>query len=83
MGDEAPAEHIIATIVSVTGCYALPLAIPFVHRYSRAVVVQSLFFLSVLTVLSMAIFSTRDAFDEMHQKRLFIIHMENVSLSEH
>ena len=79
MGEEAPAENIIASIVAIIGSYALPLAIPFIHRYSRAVVVRALFCLSILTVLSMAVFCTREVFDDMHQKRLFVIHMENVS----
>ena len=79
MGDEAPAEHIIATIVAVTGSYALPLAIAFLCRFPRAVLVRTVSVLSVVVVLSMAIFSQRDPFDEMHQKRLFVIHMENVS----
>lgn len=79
MGKQAPAEHIIATIVAVTGAYALPLAIPFIHRYSRAVLVRSIVIVSVLSTLSIAVFFMREPFDAMHQKRLFVIHMENVS----
>lgn len=78
MGDEAPAENIIATLVAITCSYAFPLSIPFVHRYSRGMTIRAALFLSVLSVLSIAVFSARDPFDEMHQKRLFVIHMENV-----
>ncbi|KAJ3545708.1 hypothetical protein NM688_g5597 [Phlebia brevispora] len=72
MGEQAPAENIIATLVAVIGAYAFPLSIPFVHRYSRAMIARALLFLSVISALSIAIFSTRDVFDAMHQKRLFI-----------
>ena len=80
MGEEAPAEHIIATIVGVLGGYTLPLAIPFIHRYPRAVLIRSILLLSLLTTVSIAVFSVREPFDAMHQKRLFVIHMENVSV---
>lgn len=79
MGEEAPAEHIIATIVAVTGAYALPLTVSFVHRYSRAVLKRSIVLLTILTTVSVAVFSMREPFDDMHQKRLFVVHMENVS----
>lgn len=78
MGKEAPAEHIIATIVAVVGSYVVPLSIPFIHRYSRVVLTRSILLMVTLTVISMAVFSMRSPFDTMHQKRLFVIHMENV-----
>ena len=81
MGEEAPAEHIVASIVTITGSFALPLAIPFFHRYSRTILVRTLLVLSIVTTVSMAYFSMREVFDEMHQKRLFVIHMENVRTS--
>lgn len=81
MGEEAPAEHIIATIVAVLGGYMLPLAVPFMHRYSRAMLTRSVIVLYAITAISMAIFSMRSPFDTMHQKRLFVIHMENVSFN--
>ena len=82
MGEEAPAENIIATLVAVTGSYAFPLAVPFVHRYSRSMVVRTVLSLTFLSALSVAVFSSREVFDEMHQKRLFVIHMENVGASD-
>ena len=80
MGEEAPAEHIIATIVAISGAYALPLAVPFIHRWPRAVLKRAIGLLSILVVLSIAVFSVREPFDAMHQKRVFVVHMENVSL---
>ena len=78
MGEQAPAEHIIATIAAVVGSYLLPLLIPFIHRYSRAVLARSILLMFTITTISMAVFSMRNPFDTMHQKRLFVIHMENV-----
>ncbi|KAI0684198.1 hypothetical protein BC835DRAFT_1523949 [Cytidiella melzeri] len=82
MGEEAPAEHIIATIVAVCGAYALPLAIPFIHRYPRAVLMRSILIFSTLTMISIAVFAMREPFDAMHQKRLFVVHMENITSGE-
>ncbi|KAI0332654.1 hypothetical protein GY45DRAFT_1344453 [Cubamyces sp. BRFM 1775] len=82
IGEEAPAEHIIATIVAVNGSYILPLTVPFVHRFSRRVLFRAVVVLSMVTGLSMAIFSMRSPFDPMHQKRLFVIHMENITSEE-
>jgi hypothetical protein len=33
----------------------------------------------VLVVVLVAVFAIREPFDEMHQKRLFVLHTENVS----
>ena len=38
--------------------------------------------LSVLTVLLMAVFAMREPFDAMHQKRLFVIHSQNVGSAD-
>lgn len=80
MGAEAPAEHIIAIIVAVTGSYILPLTVPFVHRFSSRVLVRGIMLAALTTVAMMTLFSFRSPFDTMHQKRLFVLHMENVSL---
>ena len=34
--------------------------------------------MSMLTGVAMAVFCMRSPFDAMHQKRLYVIHMENV-----
>lgn len=80
MGVEAPGEHIIASIVAISGAYTLPLVIPFAHRFSRRWLFRSVLLLSIASGVSMLVFIRRSPFDEMHQKRLFVIHMENVSL---
>jgi len=37
-------------------------------------------FLSALSAVTVLVFREREVFDEMHQKRLFIIYMENVTI---
>ncbi len=78
IGEEAPAEYIIANIVAINGSYMLPLMVPFMHRFSRRTLVRVVVLLAMATGLAVAVFSVRSPFDPMHQKRLFVIHMENV-----
>ncbi|KZT10195.1 uncharacterized protein LAESUDRAFT_756379 [Laetiporus sulphureus 93-53] len=82
IGEEAPAENIIASIVAGAGSYTLPLLVPFVHRFGRRTIKRALVVCSILTAVAMAVFSMRSPFDSMHQKRVFVIHMENVTTSE-
>jgi len=82
IGSEAPGEHIIACIVAIAGSYTLPLVIPFAHRFNRKVLVRSVMLFSVISGVSMIVFAGRSPFDAMHQKRLFVIHMENLTTQE-
>jgi len=82
IGEDAPAEHIIASIVAFTTIFSLPLSIPFAHRYSRRVLTRGVVFLATTTIISMAVFSMKSPFDSMHQKRLFVIHMDNITTQE-
>ncbi|EIW58152.1 uncharacterized protein TRAVEDRAFT_28892 [Trametes versicolor FP-101664 SS1] len=82
IGEEAPAEHIIAIIVSATGSFTLSLTVPFMSRFSHRTLVRSVTLLTMITGLTMAVFSMRSPFDSMHQKRLFVIHMENITSEE-
>ncbi|TFY54790.1 hypothetical protein EVG20_g9564, partial [Dentipellis fragilis] len=78
IGREAPAEHIIASIVAISGAYTLPLALPFAHRYGPRVLSRTVVLLLACTVASAAYFATREPFDPMHQKRLFVLESEDV-----
>jgi len=78
IGAEAPAEHIIASIAAAVGAYNLPLALPFVHRFGHRVLSRSVMLSALVSGLMMAIFSMRSPFDDMHQKRLFVLHHENL-----
>lgn len=82
IGGDAPGEHIIATIVAATGAYTIPMALPFMHRFGTRVSSRVVVILSVITALSMALFAMRAPFDRLHQKRMFVIHMENVTSAE-
>ncbi|KAM5532207.1 hypothetical protein V8D89_014107 [Ganoderma adspersum] len=82
VGEEAPSEFIIATIVGVTCSYILPLTVPFVQRFSRRILIRLVIFTSMMTGVAMAVFCMRSPFDAMHQKRLYVIHMENITSAE-
>ena len=79
IGPDAPAEHIIASMTAVVGAYAFPNVVAFVHRFNRRILVRSILVLTLVSGVAMFVFKQREVFDEMHQKRLFVIHMENVS----
>jgi hypothetical protein len=89
-GRDAPADHVVASIVAIIGSYTMPLFPAFVHRFAnarhsgfggRARGLGGALIVSIaLTTLAMAIFAMREPFDQMHQKRLFVIHMQNVGL---
>ena len=78
MGEAAPAEHIIATIVATSGAYFVPLLIPFISRFPARVLSRAVLVSSMLSAIAMAVFSNRAPFDAMHPRRYFIVHMENV-----
>ncbi|KAG5644249.1 hypothetical protein DXG03_008787 [Asterophora parasitica] len=82
IGAEAPADHIIATIVSFIGALALPLVVPFIHRFGPRALRRGILYASLITALLIAIFAMRVPFDDMHQKRLFILHLENITTHE-
>ncbi|KAI0924464.1 hypothetical protein AcW2_005343 [Taiwanofungus camphoratus] len=82
IGEEAPAEHIIATIVAGAGAYTLPLLVPFMHRFGPRFLARAILLLSMVTAVAIAVFSMKSPFDPMHQKRMFVIHMENITTQE-
>ncbi|KAJ6513503.1 hypothetical protein DFH09DRAFT_1197180 [Mycena vulgaris] len=78
-----PADNIVATLIAFLGSQALPLAIPFAHRFGRKALQTLVLVLTVGTLANMAIYARKNVFDEMHQKRLFVLHLENVTTHEH
>ncbi|KAJ7304555.1 hypothetical protein DFH08DRAFT_903357 [Mycena albidolilacea] len=78
-----PADNIVATLISVLSAQAVPLAIPFAHRFGKKSLRKLVVVLGTATLLNMAIYARKDVFDEMHQKRLFVLHLENVTTHEH
>ena len=81
MGGEAPAEHIIATIVVLTGTYLLPLVLPFFQRFGRPFLLRSLAFLTLFSGAMILLFTQRSPFDSTHPRRVYILHSENVCFS--
>jgi len=80
MGSEAPADNMIATIVTSIAALAFPLALPFSHRFGRKALLRGVINVFILVGVLMALFALRVPFDKMHQKRLFVVHQENVSI---
>ncbi|KAF8325029.1 hypothetical protein F5887DRAFT_1065471 [Amanita rubescens] len=76
IGADAPADTVIATIVSAPGLLIFSFFLPFAHRFGKKPLRQAIVVLSILTVLLMA------PFDAMHQKRLFVIHSQNITSNE-
>lgn len=72
----------MATIVALLGAQALPLVVSFAHRFGHRKLWNAIILSTTATVIAMAVFSVKHPFDEMHQKRLFILHSENVCLLE-
>ncbi|KAF6747109.1 hypothetical protein DFP72DRAFT_614406 [Ephemerocybe angulata] len=81
-GAEAPADHIIACLIAILVAPALPLVIPLAHRFGKRALGRGIIVTSIVAVAAIAYFSVRAPFDDMHQKRLFVLHMENVTTSE-
>lgn len=79
MGAEAPAEEIIACLVPITLAYFVPLIIPFFVRFGRRITILVIIATLVTSALSIIVFSKKNPFDDMHPKRLYVIHSENVS----
>ena len=58
--------------------YTVPLALPFCYRFGPRVVRRTCALAFVATALAMCAFALRAPFDDMHMKRLFVMHSENV-----
>jgi len=79
MGADAPAEHIIASIVAVVLSLSAPLVTPFSRRFPQHVRMNVITILNITIVAVVAAFALRSPFDERHQRRLFVLGSDNVS----
>ena len=79
IGADAPADNIVATIIASLGGLAFPLVLPFAHRFGRRRLLRGIIVFSIIMTGLIGFFATMEPFDQMHQKRLFILHSENVS----
>lgn len=82
VGAQVPADNMIATLVSGLGAQSLPLVLPLAHRFGHRALLRGVLLLSMTTFVLMGMFAMRTPFDEMHQKRLFVLHLENVTSQE-
>ncbi|KAH7098555.1 hypothetical protein BKA62DRAFT_712707 [Auriculariales sp. MPI-PUGE-AT-0066] len=76
MGPDAPAEHIIASIVALFGAYSLPMIFPLARRIGRKALGKAIIGLWAVAVLSVGFLPPQ------HPRRVFITHMENVTSNE-
>ncbi|KAG2143750.1 uncharacterized protein EDB93DRAFT_1088015 [Suillus bovinus] len=82
IGSEAPAEYIIASIVATLGSYTLNFTTPFVHRFDLPALRKAVTMLLLVVGVLMAVFARKDVFDRNHQKRLFVLHKEDLNTRE-
>ncbi|KAJ3908844.1 hypothetical protein F5879DRAFT_935898 [Lentinula edodes] len=86
MGADAPADNLIATIVSIVGALGCPLFVPFVWRFQNSntkVLSRMILAMVLVTAIPIAVFSVREPFDSMHQKRVYVMRTENITTGEH
>lgn len=79
IGGDAPADNIVASIIASLGGLSYPLALPLMHRFGRRTLFRGIVVLSIVMAILVGYFAAMEPFDKMHQKRLFILHSENVS----
>ncbi|KAF8576245.1 hypothetical protein K439DRAFT_1640647 [Ramaria rubella] len=82
MGEQAPAEFIIASMTAFIGYYTFPLLVPFSHRFGRDVTLYAVMLFAALSVACIGIMSLQEPFDAMHPKRMYVIHSENTTTGE-
>lgn len=79
---EAPAEHIVATIAAIVLFLSVPFIIPLAHRLSRKGLRTTLQGLAILSICAILLFASGlvRPFNELHPRRLFLLHSEDVRI---
>lgn len=80
MGGDAPAEFIIASMVTVIGALCISFVPALAHRFGPQILRRTVILTFLGLGVAMAFFYAQDTFDRMHQKRLFVVHKEDVSV---
>jgi hypothetical protein len=78
IGADAPAEHVIGSLVTLLGSYALPLVPALAARFPRRAALRGALVCALVTSVAMAVFAARSPFDKTHQRRVFVLHVTNV-----
>lgn len=81
-GEDAPADHIIATIVGMMTILSVPVLLPLSHRYGAGARRAALRVLLALSVVSIAIFAMLKPFNALHPQRLFVHLTQNLTSDE-
>ena len=66
----------------MTLAYAVPLVLPFAHRYSGNFILYTIIGLHVILYATSIAFAQRSPFDELHQRRLFVLASDNITSGE-
>ncbi|KAK4701094.1 hypothetical protein P7C70_g5142, partial [Phenoliferia sp. Uapishka_3] len=84
MGADAPADLIIATLTTGIGFLAVPMILPFCHRFGAVTTSRMALALTFITAGTMGWFTRPSwtVFDREHPKRLLVLHMENQTSTE-
>ncbi|KAL8286292.1 hypothetical protein RQP46_004780 [Phenoliferia psychrophenolica] len=84
MGADAPADFIVATLNTGIGFLAVPMILPFVHRFGAAQTSRMALVLTFVTAGTMGWFTrpSQAVFDKEHPKRLLVLHMVNQTSSD-
>ncbi|KAL4061947.1 hypothetical protein V8B97DRAFT_2025645 [Scleroderma yunnanense] len=77
-GGDAPAEFIIASIVAVIGALCVSFTPAFAHRFGPRILRLAVVLILLGLGVAMAFFYSQNPFDRMHQKRLFVVHKEDL-----
>ncbi|KAG9125519.1 hypothetical protein FRC07_007283 [Ceratobasidium sp. 392] len=84
MGSLPPVESIIALLTTFSMFCAFPFVLPLAHRFGARSLRKFTLSVAAWSALTCVIFSTPllSTFDVEHQKRLYALHMENVTSGE-
>lgn len=81
-GEDAPADHIVATIVGGMTVLSAPVLIPLSHRFGAQARKQAIQLLAALTAVTIGIFAVLKPFDQLHPQRLFVHQTQNFTSGE-
>lgn len=81
IGDEAPVDFIIASLVCGVGFLSIPMILPFSHRYGKIFTSRMIIVLVFFTAGTTGWFTRPrwNVYDVDHPKRLLVLHLENIT----
>ncbi|ORY69282.1 hypothetical protein BCR35DRAFT_319080 [Leucosporidium creatinivorum] len=81
LGADAPVDFIIASLTAGVGFLAVPMVLPFVHRFGPKTTSRIALFFTFFTAGTLGWFTrpSWSPYDKMHPKRILCLHMENIS----